>query len=103
MGHFWTAHMDDLRKKNWQRCKLYTFPISFKKEIVFNSCNEGMSCNEAFSHRYFDINFNIFAERNYFLVFIWVFCFESFKRFFVGFLTVFCGFYKSLMRFFCCF
>jgi hypothetical protein len=25
------------KKKYWQRCKFYTFPILFKKEIVFDS------------------------------------------------------------------
>jgi hypothetical protein len=40
MGYFWTANMGYLwtiSKENWQRYKFYTFPISFKKEIVFDS------------------------------------------------------------------
>jgi hypothetical protein len=32
------ALMDNL-KKNWQRCKFYTFPISFKKEILLRNAN----------------------------------------------------------------
>jgi hypothetical protein len=40
MGNFWTAHIWRLwtiSKTNWQRDKFYTFPISFQKEIVFDS------------------------------------------------------------------
>jgi hypothetical protein len=41
MGYFWTAHMMHLwtisKKTNWQKHKFYTFSISFKKEIVFDS------------------------------------------------------------------
>jgi hypothetical protein len=40
MGYFWTAHMGHLWTisiKNWQRYKFYTFPISFKQEILFDS------------------------------------------------------------------
>jgi hypothetical protein len=34
--HIWGT-FGQFQKKNWQRYKFYTFPISFKKEIVFDS------------------------------------------------------------------
>jgi hypothetical protein len=65
-GHLWT-----ISKKNWQRYKFYTFPISFKEEIVYLIANPILYA--AFFHTYVGINFNIFVERNYFLIFFGIY------------------------------
>jgi hypothetical protein len=61
MGYFWTANMVTL---------LIVFPVSFKKEIVFDADPMSVFMYSVFSHSCVDINFNIFAERYYFLVFL---------------------------------
>jgi hypothetical protein len=96
MGYFWTAHMGHLwkiSKKNWQRYKFYTFPISFKKEIVFASWP-----NE------FILPFLI-AMATLILIFLFneiTFCFScgiSYK-FFVDFCSVFWEFINGFLKVF---
>jgi hypothetical protein len=84
----------------WGTCvRLKNFFGTAINFIVFQSHLKKKLCltqwvYPAFFHNYVDINFNIFAERNYFLVFLRIFIgffIDSFSAFWVfyGFLRVF--------------
>jgi hypothetical protein len=66
----------------------YVFPFL---EILTNFFSHVLPLDPTFSS-YVDSNFNIFSEKNYFLVFLQVL---------MSFLRVFCWVYESLMSVFC--
>jgi hypothetical protein len=49
-------------KSFWQHRKFYTFPISFKKETVFDSVSRLAAVS---SNSYVDINFNILINNEF--------------------------------------